>query len=82
MASDEIKSAYHNPTLVGFHHVVISSTKVDLFRKADLIEKSKSIDLLFSGADSGTRTRDLLITNQLLYQLSHISKQSLIYCII
>ena len=24
-------------------------------------------------ADSGTRTRDLLITNQLLYQLSHIS---------
>ena len=25
------------------------------------------------GADGGTRTRDLLITNQLLYQLSHIS---------
>ena len=27
----------------------------------------------FFGADGGTRTRDLLITNQLLYQLSHIS---------
>ena len=25
-----------------------------------------------SGADDGTRTRDLLITNQLLYQLSYI----------
>ena len=25
------------------------------------------------GADGGTRTRDLLITNQLLYQLSHTS---------
>ena len=25
------------------------------------------------GANGGTRTRDLLITNQLLYQLSHIS---------
>ena len=24
------------------------------------------------GADGGTRTRDLLITNQLLYQLSYI----------
>ena len=26
-----------------------------------------------NGADGGTRTHDLLITNQLLYQLSHIS---------
>ena len=26
----------------------------------------------FSGADTGTRTRDLFITNELLYQLSHI----------
>ena len=25
-----------------------------------------------SGADDGTRTRDLLITNQLLYQLSYV----------
>lgn len=29
--------------------------------------------LFCNEADSGTRTRDLLITNQLLYQLSHIS---------
>ena len=29
--------------------------------------------VFFCGADGGTRTRDLLITNQLLYQLSHIS---------
>ena len=28
----------------------------------------------FSGARDGTRTHDLLITNQLLYQLSHTSK--------
>ncbi len=27
----------------------------------------------FFGANGGTRTRDLLITNQLLYRLSHIS---------
>ena len=26
----------------------------------------------YRGADDGTRTRDLLITNQLLYQLSYI----------
>ena len=28
----------------------------------------------FYGADDGTRTRDLLITNQLLYQLSYVGK--------
>jgi hypothetical protein len=28
------------------------------------------------GADEGTRTPDLLITNQLLYQLSYIGKQN------
>jgi hypothetical protein len=27
-----------------------------------------------NGADDGTRTRDLLITSQLLYQLSYIGK--------
>ncbi len=27
--------------------------------------------LLFAGADTKSRTRDLLITNQLLYQLSY-----------
>ena len=27
------------------------------------------------GANDGTRTHDLLITNQLLYRLSHISKR-------
>ena len=30
----------------------------------------------FFGAGGGTRTRDLLITNQLLYQLSHTSAKS------
>lgn len=30
---------------------------------------------LFSGANDVTRTHDLLITNQLLYQLSHTSTQ-------
>ena len=30
--------------------------------------------LTFFGAGDGTRTRDLLITNQLLYQLSYTSK--------
>ena len=30
------------------------------------------------GANGGTRTRDLLITNQLLYQLSHISDLNII----
>ena len=30
-------------------------------------------EVLFSGAGGGTRTRDLLITNQLLYRLSHTS---------
>jgi hypothetical protein len=34
---------------------------------------------LFSGAGDGTRTRDLLITNQLLYQLSYASTNFLIY---
>jgi hypothetical protein len=29
--------------------------------------------LLFNGADDGTRTRNLLITSQLLYQLSYAS---------
>ena len=29
--------------------------------------------LLLTGADAGTRTQDLLITNQLLYQLSYVS---------
>ena len=35
-----------------------------------------------SGAGDGTRTRDLLITNQLLYQLSYTSKYSIHYAII
>ena len=29
----------------------------------------------FSRAESGTRTRDLLITNELLYQLSYFGKR-------
>ena len=40
-------------------------------------EQSERIDIapsaLRTGADSRTRTDDLLITNELLYQLSHIS---------
>ena len=39
-------------------------------RKARFIEKSTSEEVLFSGAPSGTRTRDPLIKSQLLYQLS------------
>ena len=30
----------------------------------------------FAGADDGTRTRNLLITNQLLYQLSYVSLEN------
>ena len=38
------------------------------------VEKSTSrSDVLFSGAGNRIRTDDLLITNQLLYQLSHTS---------
>ena len=33
---------------------------------------------LLSGAGDGTRTRDLLITNQLLYQLSYASAKPMI----
>ena len=42
------------------------------------IKKDRSVDLSFFGADSRIRTDDLLITNELLYQLSHISKA---YCV-
>ena len=31
-------------------------------------------------AESGTRTRDLLITNELLYQLSYFGKQKFLFC--
>ena len=34
------------------------------------------------GANDGTRTHDLLITNQLLYRLSHISKGTIEFCLI
>ena len=43
----------------------------DVNKKSHLFERWD-----FFGADGGTRTRDLLITNQLLYQLSHISVAS------
>jgi hypothetical protein len=33
-------------------------------------------ELTFTGADDGTRTRNLLITSQLLYQLSYASLSS------
>ena len=36
-------------------------------------------DLQYIGADDGTRTRNLLITNQLLCQLSYISKLEIKY---
>ena len=35
-----------------------------------------------TGANEGTRTPDLLITNQLLYRLSYIGIFSICYCII
>jgi hypothetical protein len=47
-----------------------------LNRKAGLELKSElhiaDIQLLKAGANDGIRTRDLLITNQLLYQLSYV----------
>ena len=43
--------------------------------QADFLEKA--INPLFKeGADDGTRTHDLLITNQLLYQLSYIGDRA------
>ena len=47
-----------------------TSAKAIRFDTCGKTEQKRSF---FSGADGGTRTRDLLITNQLLYQLSHIS---------
>ncbi len=43
--------------------------------RSTICSKAKATQLggLCFGADGGTRTRDLLITNQLLYQLRHIS---------
>ena len=56
-ASDEIKSAYNNLALARFHRFAISSTQVDLFRIADLVEKtSPCSDEVFSGGPSRTRT--------------------------
>ena len=51
-------------TFFGPHHQQVAPTSVT---------KQHHPELSFFGADGGTRTRDLLITNQLLYQLSHIS---------
>ena len=34
------------------------------------------IPQIYKGADTGTRTRDLFITNELLYQLSHIGEKN------
>ena len=38
------------------------------------MKKDKSLNLSFFGATDQIRTGDLLITNQLLYRLSHSSK--------
>ena len=35
--------------------------------------RTRTLVSLFTGADAGTRTRDLPITNRLLYQLSYVS---------
>jgi hypothetical protein len=42
-------------------------------QKKGLTKYSQAFDL--SGAGDGTRTRDRLITNQLLYQLSYASEE-------
>ena len=43
----------------------------------DYLKTHKSLkNSLLSGAGDGTRTRNLLITNQLLYQLSYAGKQT------
>ncbi len=39
----------------------------------------KELQVLIFGAGDGTRTRDRLITNQLLYQLSYTSKVRILY---
>ncbi len=45
------------------------------------MEKSTCISqVLFSGAGDGTRTRNLLITNQLLCQLSYTSTKAILPC--
>ena len=46
------------------------------FSKIPKINKKERSDLSFDGAGKGTRTPDLLITNQLLYQLSHTSNNA------
>ena len=45
---------------------------------ADNIEKSTAFAVLFSGATTGIRTRDLVITNDVLCQLSHSSALSIV----
>ena len=44
--------------------------------------ESSIMEKIFVGADGGTRTHDLRITNALLYQLSHISIFALLFTMI
>ena len=77
--ADEIKSTL-SPDEVGFHprsgfhHWKWFHPPV----RVDLVEKNPCLSMdkqgLFSGAGNVTRTRDLRITNALLYQLSYSSR--------
>ena len=42
-------------------------------------EKTKSYDLVFSGAASQNRTDDLILTKDVLYRLSHSSEPNVLY---
>gem|GEM_PF-943832 len=67
----------------GFFRPVPSFPKVD-HRWAKIRDMNKKgfgnypETLVFTGADVGIRTPDLLITNQLLYQLSYIGLPSIL----
>ena len=52
------------PDKVGFHHEVISSESADLFRrKTDLVEKSTSKEVLFSGGERGIPASQPFVTS-------------------
>ena len=48
----------------------------DLIRRGQFFLIWRTIGHFYDGAEDGTRTRDLLITNQLLYQLSYFGARA------
>src|SRR5215212_2194131 len=57
--------------------VSLAALDDDAFRPDDAEPQRLAVDGAVAGADDRTRTGDLLITNQLLYQLSYIGLQEI-----